>query len=67
MIYKSKIALNGQVVVPKELRQKLRLSKGDTVMFRVIDAGNGSPLTVEFEKEGASISDLLGILKAKGK
>ena len=49
----ARITTKGQVTVPKEIREKLRLEPGDTVIFEEAQAGTvrirkAEPLDLEF-------------------
>ncbi len=50
----------GQVTVPKQIRQRLRLKPGDRVAFR--DRPDG---TIEFAAEHVDLMSLKGILKPR--
>jgi len=55
--YEATITSKGQVTLPKELRQRLRLHDGDKVRFT---AGEGDQITMA--RAGHSIRDMFGIL-----
>jgi antitoxin PrlF len=54
----STISSKGQVTIPKEIREVLRLDTGDRVLFVVRDDG-----VVELRPETVELLDLVGILK----
>jgi AbrB family looped-hinge helix DNA binding protein len=60
--YKSKIAANGQVVLPKELRDALGLKSGDTIMFCAEKKESGL-LTVVLRKPSLLFSAMVGTCK----
>jgi len=59
----STISSKGQVTIPKEVREALRVDAGDRVLFVVRDDG-----IVELRPETVDLLDLVGILEpAKGR
>ena len=59
--YRSRIAANGQVVIPKELRDALHLKGGDAILF---DAEEVEGIVrVAIRKPWVSFSSLIGTLK----
>ena len=38
-MYKSKISSKGQIVIPKKVREKLKLKEGDEVIILVVEGG----------------------------
>ena len=61
--FTSKIAANGQVVVPKELRDLLSLKGGDSIVFIAEETGTGM-IRIELNMLGL-FSDLKGRSTAK--
>ncbi len=54
----STISSKGQVTIPKEVRQALRLDKGDRVLFLIREDG-----VVELRPETVDLLDLVGVLE----
>jgi antitoxin PrlF len=48
----------GQVTIPKEIREKLRLKTGDRVLFTVDDSG-----AVQVRAQNRSLLDRIGFMK----
>ena len=61
MSYASKIATNGQVVVPKELRDLLCLQAGEFVVFTV-NNDKSTGLSVTISKRATQFTELVGVL-----
>lgn len=57
----STVSSKGQVTIPKEVRDALRLDTGDRVLFVVRDDG-----TVELRPETVDLLDLVGMLEPRG-
>jgi len=57
------VTSKGQVTIPKEVRDALRISAGDRVSF-VVRRDDG---VVELRPETVDLKDLYGMLKRKGK
>ncbi len=60
--YPSKIAANGQVVIPKELRETLGLKGGDTVLFYAEEQQAGI-FKVVLRKPTLSFKAMVGAFK----
>lgn len=58
----AKITSKGQVTIPKEIREKLRLKTGDRVLFWVDDEGG-----VHLSAHNRSILDHIGFMKGKSR
>ena len=58
----STVTSKGQVTIPKEVREALRLSSGDRVAFILKEDG-----VVEMRPETVDLKDLYGVLKRTGK
>jgi AbrB family looped-hinge helix DNA binding protein len=59
--FTSKVAANGQVVVPKELRDLLSLKGGDSIVFLAEETGTGM-IRIEIKKPTQSFKNMVGIL-----
>ncbi len=59
-MYKSKISSKGQIVIPKKVREKLKLKEGDEVIILVVEDG----ILIK-KKRKANLSELRGILANK--
>lgn len=60
--YPAKIAANGQVVIPKDLRDALLLKGGDTIFFE-LDTGKSGLLRINIKKASVHFESLIGSLK----
>ena len=60
--YVSKLASNGQVVIPKELRETLRLKGGDTVIFLAQEDKGGS-VKITLQKRTVPYRSAVGALR----
>ena len=60
-LYVSRVATNGQVVIPKELREAMGLRGGDRVLF-LVKQGSG-PAEVRLRKPAVSFSSKVGALR----
>ena len=58
--YSSKIAENGQVVIPKEIRDTLHLKGGEKILISIAYLGHGLP-SIILRKPTLSFSSLVGI------
>ena len=58
--FTSKIAANGQVVVPKELRDLLSLKGGDSIVFIAEETGTGM-IRIELKKPTQSFKNMVGL------
>ena len=56
------LSSKGQVTIPKEVRDALRIDSGDRLSFLVRDDG-----VVELRPETVDLKDLYGMLKVDGK
>jgi antitoxin PrlF len=54
----AKLTSKGQVTIPKEIREKLRLKTGDRVLFTVDDSG-----AVHLRAQNRSLVDRIGFMK----
>lgn len=63
-IYKAKVATNGQVVIPKELRDILGVKANDQIKFILSTSENG-PAEVRVTVDSQEFSSLVGLLKIK--
>ena len=61
--YLSKVAANGQVVIPKQLRDSLGLKGGDTILFSAEEKPPGI-LRVVLRKTSLSFRSMVGGFKA---
>jgi len=59
-LYKSKISSKGQIVIPKKIREKLKLKEGDEVIIFVVEDG----ILIK-KKRKASLRELRGSLADK--
>jgi len=57
----ARLSSKGQVTVPRDIRERLKLKLGDRLRFRVADDGQ---VVVETAKH--HVADLFGILRRKG-
>lgn len=58
----STLATNGQVVIPKELREAMGLKRGDTVVFLAEEEKTGF-LKVSVRRPAPSFASMVGVLK----
>ena len=59
--YKSKLAVNGQVVIPKELREALGLHPGDFITIQSEEV-DGQVIQIVIQRPRVSFSSLVGLL-----
>ena len=59
--FTSKIAANGQVVVPKELRDLLNVKGGDSIVFLAEESATGM-IRIEIRKPARSFKNMLGLI-----
>ena len=59
-LYKAKISSKGQIVIPKKIREQLKLKEGDEVLIYLIEDG-----IVIKKKKKANLKELRGILADK--
>ena len=57
----SKVTSKGQITVPRDIRERLKLKLGDKIRFRVADNGQ-----VVVEAAKYHIGELYGLLRRKG-
>lgn len=57
----ARLTSKGQITVPQEIRERLRLKLGDRLRFRVADNGQ-----VVLEPARHHVSELYGLLRRKG-
>ncbi len=60
--YVSTLATNGQVVIPKELREAMGLKGGDTVVFLAEEEKTGF-LKISVRRPAPSFASMVGALK----
>jgi AbrB family looped-hinge helix DNA binding protein len=58
-LYRSKMAANGQLVLPKELRDALGLAGGDVLIIQAEDQGDGL-IEVTIQRPRTSFRGLIG-------
>lgn len=63
-IYKSKIATNGQVVIPKELRDVMGMKPNDLIKF-ILSTSEDGPAEVRITIDSQEFSSLVGLLHNK--
>ena len=56
------VTSKGQITVPKEVREALRLGAGDRLSFLIREDG-----VVELRPQTVDLNDLVGILRVQGK
>ena len=59
--YKSKLAVNGQVVIPKELRDALGLHPGDVITIQSEEV-DGQVIKIVIQRPRVTFSSLVGLL-----
>jgi len=59
-LYKAKISSKGQIVIPKKIREQLKLKEGDEVVIYLMENG-----IVIKKKKKANLKELRGILAGK--
>ena len=64
-LYRSKIAANGQLVLPKELRDSLGLSGGEILIIQAEDKGNGN-IEVTLQRPRTAFRAIIGLLSQGG-
>jgi AbrB family looped-hinge helix DNA binding protein len=64
-LYRSKIAANGQLVLPKELRESLGLSGGEILVIQAEDKGNGN-IEVTLQRPRTAYRTIIGLLSQGG-
>jgi len=64
-LYRSKIAANGQLVLPKELRESLGLSGGEILIIQAEDKGNGN-IEVTLQRPRTAYRAIIGLLSQSG-
>lgn len=64
-LYRSKIAANGQLVLPKELRESLGLSGGEILIIQAEDKGNGN-IEVTLQRPRTAYRAIIGLLSQDG-
>jgi len=57
----ARLSSKGQITVPRDIRERLKLKLGDKVRFRVTDSGQ-----VAVEAAKYHIGELYGLLRRKG-
>jgi len=61
-MHSSKISKKGQIVIPQEIREKLKIDPGDTLLITTI----GNRISIEKEENPKSLPKMVDILM-KGK
>ena len=59
-----KLSSKGQIVIPKEIRDKLHWETG--TQLTLVDNGNGISVRAISAKSGRNLGDLIGMLKHEG-
>lgn len=58
----ARLTSKGQITLPRDIRERLKLKFGDKVRFRITDNGQ-----ILLETEKYHVSELYGLLNRKGK
>ncbi|HQU15399.1 MAG: hypothetical protein B7Z66_08600 [Chromatiales bacterium 21-64-14] len=58
----ARLSSKGQITVPRDIRERLKLNRGDKVRFRIADDGQ-----VVLEAARHHIGELYGLLRRKGR
>ncbi|MBF0441229.1 MAG: AbrB/MazE/SpoVT family DNA-binding domain-containing protein [Oligoflexales bacterium] len=65
-VYKSKLAANGQIVIPKELRDSLGLRPGDIITIQS-DEIDGHVMQIVIQRSRVTFTSLVGLLPSTDK